>query len=176
MAALVVPLILAASFPLSCSKSARPSARFQPFGVISRGELFHQAAPGCDTQGKGAGDDVGAACGTRRIRSRDGGRTNAMAGAKGRAIACPHEYARIPALVDRSKFRVANFLSDFDTRWRTAPLSPAISFQSRPLRRWRHRVCRKGIRRNDSREPPSIDALVRECLDPLQRECVKKAV
>ena len=41
---------------------------------------------------------------------------NAAPGLKGRAIAGPHDYAQIPALVNRSKLRVANFLSDLNTR------------------------------------------------------------
>src|ERR1700682_3215117 len=35
---------------------------------------------------------------------------NGAAGLKSRAIAGPHDYEQIPALVDRSKLRVANFL------------------------------------------------------------------
>ncbi len=41
---------------------------------------------------------------------------NAAAGLKGRAIAGPHSYEQIPALVERSKARVANFYSDFEAR------------------------------------------------------------
>jgi glutathione S-transferase len=41
---------------------------------------------------------------------------NAAAGLKGRAISGPHDYEQIPALVDRSRLRVANFYSDFDAR------------------------------------------------------------
>jgi glutathione S-transferase len=41
---------------------------------------------------------------------------NAAAGVKGRAISGPHSYEQIPALVERSKARVANFYSDFDAR------------------------------------------------------------
>jgi glutathione S-transferase len=46
---------------------------------------------------------------------------NAAAGLKGRAIAGPHDYEQIPALVERSKLRVANFLSDFDARLTDSP-------------------------------------------------------
>jgi glutathione S-transferase len=46
---------------------------------------------------------------------------NAAPGLKGRAIAGPHDYERIPALVDRSRLRVANFLSDLDTRLAGTP-------------------------------------------------------
>ena len=46
---------------------------------------------------------------------------NAAAGLKGRAIAGPHDYEQIPALVDRSKLRVANFLSDLDARLTDSP-------------------------------------------------------
>jgi glutathione S-transferase len=41
---------------------------------------------------------------------------NAAAGLKGRAIAGPHDYEQVPALVERSKLRVANFLADLDAR------------------------------------------------------------
>jgi glutathione S-transferase len=41
---------------------------------------------------------------------------NALPGLKGRAIAGPHDYEQIPALVDQSKVRVANFLADLDAR------------------------------------------------------------
>jgi glutathione S-transferase len=46
---------------------------------------------------------------------------NAAAGLKGRAIAGPHDYEQIPALVDRNKLRVANFLSDLDARLTDSP-------------------------------------------------------
>jgi glutathione S-transferase len=46
---------------------------------------------------------------------------NAAAGLKGRAIAGPHDYEQIPALVDRSKLLVANFLSDLDARLTDSP-------------------------------------------------------
>jgi len=42
-------------------------------------------------------------------------------GLKGRAIAGPHDYEQIPALVERSMLRVANFLSDLDARLAEAP-------------------------------------------------------
>ncbi|MEA2726309.1 MAG: hypothetical protein QOF70_784 [Acetobacteraceae bacterium] len=41
---------------------------------------------------------------------------NAAAGLKGRAISGPHGYEQIPALVERSKVRVANFNSNFEAR------------------------------------------------------------
>ena len=41
---------------------------------------------------------------------------NAAARLKGRAISGPHGYEQIPALVERSKQRVANFYSDFEAR------------------------------------------------------------
>jgi len=39
---------------------------------------------------------------------------NAVPGLKGRAIAGPHDYEQIPALVERSKARVGNFYADFN--------------------------------------------------------------
>jgi glutathione S-transferase len=41
---------------------------------------------------------------------------NAAASLKDRAIAGPYDYAQIPALVERSKLRVANFYRDFEER------------------------------------------------------------
>jgi glutathione S-transferase len=41
---------------------------------------------------------------------------NTAAGLKGRAIAGPHDYDQIPALVERSKLRVKNFFGDLDAR------------------------------------------------------------
>jgi glutathione S-transferase len=41
---------------------------------------------------------------------------NAVPGLKSRAIAGPHDYEQIPALVERSRQRVRNFYGDFDAR------------------------------------------------------------
>jgi glutathione S-transferase len=41
---------------------------------------------------------------------------NAVPGLKNRAIAGPHDYEQIPALVERSRKRVANFYADFNAR------------------------------------------------------------
>jgi glutathione S-transferase len=41
---------------------------------------------------------------------------NAAPRLQNRAIAGPHDYEQIPALVDRSRKRVGNFYADFDTR------------------------------------------------------------
>jgi len=41
---------------------------------------------------------------------------NAAAGLKGRAISGPDGYEQIPALIERSKQRVANFYTDFEAR------------------------------------------------------------
>jgi glutathione S-transferase len=46
---------------------------------------------------------------------------NTAAGLKGRAIAGPHDYDQIPALVERSKQRVKNFFADLDARLQEAP-------------------------------------------------------
>jgi glutathione S-transferase len=46
---------------------------------------------------------------------------NTAAGLKGRAIAGPHDYDQIPALAERSKLRVKNFLADLDARLTKAP-------------------------------------------------------
>jgi glutathione S-transferase len=55
---------------------------------------------------------------------------NAAAGLKGRAIAGPHDYEQIPALVERSKLRVANFLSDLDARLADAPFVAGDQFSA----------------------------------------------
>jgi glutathione S-transferase len=41
---------------------------------------------------------------------------NAVPGLKNRAIAGPHDYEQIPALVERNKQRVRNFYADFNAR------------------------------------------------------------
>ena len=46
---------------------------------------------------------------------------NAAAGLKGRAIAGPHGYEQIPALVDRSRLRVTDFYADLDRRLAEVP-------------------------------------------------------
>src|SRR3981081_2176928 len=52
---------------------------------------------------------AGVAPNMRRVR-------NSVPGLKGRALSGPHDYEQIPALVERSKRRVANFYADFDAR------------------------------------------------------------
>ena len=46
---------------------------------------------------------------------------NAVPGLKSRAIAGPHDYEQIPALVERSRKRVANFYADFNARLTDVP-------------------------------------------------------
>jgi glutathione S-transferase len=47
---------------------------------------------------------------------------NKIAGLKGRAIAGPHDYEQIPALVERSVLRVKNFFADLNERLGLVPL------------------------------------------------------
>jgi glutathione S-transferase len=53
---------------------------------------------------------------------------NALPGLKTRAIAGPHDYEQIPALVDRSKLRVANFFADLDARLADTPFVAGEEF------------------------------------------------
>jgi glutathione S-transferase len=46
---------------------------------------------------------------------------NAVAGLKGRAIAGPHDYEQIPAIVARGRRRLADFYADFEARLADAP-------------------------------------------------------
>lgn len=46
---------------------------------------------------------------------------NAAASLRGRAIAGPYDYEQIPALVERSRLRVANFIADLDVRLTDVP-------------------------------------------------------
>ena len=46
---------------------------------------------------------------------------NKIVGLKGRAIAGPHDYEQIPALVERSVLRVKNFFADFNERLGEVP-------------------------------------------------------
>src|SRR3979411_1371405 len=50
---------------------------------------------------------------------------NAVPALKNRAIAGPHDYDQIPALVERSRQRVRNFYADFDARVTDVPFLPA---------------------------------------------------
>jgi glutathione S-transferase len=43
---------------------------------------------------------------------------NSAPGLKGRALSGPHDYEQIPALAERSRLRVRNFLADLDARLR----------------------------------------------------------
>jgi glutathione S-transferase len=53
---------------------------------------------------------------------------NAVPGLKGRALSGPHDYEQIPALVERSKRRVANFYADFDARVEEVPFVAGTDF------------------------------------------------
>src|SRR5271166_97552 len=55
---------------------------------------------------------------------------NAAARVAGRAIAGPHDYVQIPALVERSKLRVANFYGDMDARLAEAPVVAGEHFSA----------------------------------------------
>jgi glutathione S-transferase len=55
---------------------------------------------------------------------------NAAPGLAGRAIAGPHDYAQIPALVERSRLRVANFYSDMEARLADVPFVAGESFSA----------------------------------------------
>jgi glutathione S-transferase len=83
---------------------------------------------------------------------------NAAPGLKGRAIAGPHDYEQIPALVDRSKLRVANFLSDLDTRLADAPFVAGDQFSLAGHHcAGDDRLRRKGIRYIASGGAPGAD-------------------
>jgi glutathione S-transferase len=53
---------------------------------------------------------------------------NAAPRLKGRAIAGPQDYEQIPALVERSRRRIANFHADFDARLAAAPFVAGDEF------------------------------------------------
>jgi glutathione S-transferase len=53
---------------------------------------------------------------------------NAVPGLKGRAIAGPHDYEQIPALVERGKQRVMDFYADFNTRLSEVPFVAGFYF------------------------------------------------
>jgi glutathione S-transferase len=55
---------------------------------------------------------------------------NAAPRLAGRAIAGPHDYAQIPALVERSKLRVANFYGDMDAWLAEAPFVAGKCFSA----------------------------------------------
>jgi glutathione S-transferase len=53
---------------------------------------------------------------------------NAVPGLKNRAIAGPHDYEQIPALVERSKQRVGNFYADLNVRLAGVPFVAGDEF------------------------------------------------
>lgn len=53
---------------------------------------------------------------------------NTVPGLKDRAIAGPHDYEQIPAMIDRSKKRVANFYADLETRLKDVAFVAGDSF------------------------------------------------
>ncbi len=53
---------------------------------------------------------------------------NTVAGLKDRAIAGPHDYEQIPAMIDRSKKRVANFYADLEARLKEVAFVAGDSF------------------------------------------------
>ncbi len=53
---------------------------------------------------------------------------NAVPGLKGRAIAGPHDYEQIPALVERSRQRVGHFYADFNARLADVPFVAGDEF------------------------------------------------
>src|SRR5258708_10476363 len=55
---------------------------------------------------------------------------NKIAGLKGRAIAGPHDYEQIPALVERSVLRVKNFFADFNERLGEVPFVAGERYSS----------------------------------------------
>ena len=55
---------------------------------------------------------------------------NASAGMKGRALSGPHDYEQIPALVERSRRRVADFYEDFDSRLDDVPFIAGDDFSA----------------------------------------------
>jgi glutathione S-transferase len=55
---------------------------------------------------------------------------NAAVGLKGRAIAGPHDYEQIPALVERGKQRVTDFYADFNARLSEVPFIAGFYFSA----------------------------------------------
>jgi len=55
---------------------------------------------------------------------------NASERLKGRAIAGPHDYDQIPALVERSRLRVKNFYADLDARLAALPFVAGDHFSA----------------------------------------------
>jgi glutathione S-transferase len=53
---------------------------------------------------------------------------NAVPGLRNRAIAGPHDYEQIPALVERSRLRVRNFYADLDARLADVPFVAGDEF------------------------------------------------
>ena len=86
---------------------------------------------------------------------------NAVPGLKNRAIAGPHDYEQIPALVERSKQRVRNFYADFNARLAEVSVYGGRSILGGRHYRRRHRGLRdQGGRRSDRPRAHGVEALV----------------
>ena len=55
---------------------------------------------------------------------------NTVPGLAGRALAGPHSYEQIPALAERSKARVVNFMADLDMRLKDVPFVAGDQFSA----------------------------------------------
>ena len=121
--------IRAASFRPLCSTTAR-DRRGAGHPALSRGDPSRAAAARCTPKEKALVtmwerrvEQEGFASVMEAVR-------NAVAGLKGRAIAGPHDYEQIPALVERSKARVGNFYAISMPGWREPPSLQAMTSRS----------------------------------------------
>jgi glutathione S-transferase len=85
---------------------------------------------------------------------------NAVPGLKNRAVAGPHDYDQIPALVERSKQRIRNFYADFDIRLAEVPFVAGDEFGRRHYGRRYRRLCDQGSRPSHRSRACGVEALV----------------
>lgn len=103
--------------------------------VLAIWRYLEEAYPAKPLLGTDAADKATVTMWERRVEL-DGfnptmeGVRNAVAGLKGRALSGPHAYEQIPALVERSKQRVANFFVDIDARLSESPFVAGDAFSA----------------------------------------------
>ena len=97
---------------------------------------------------------------------------NAAAGLKGRAISGPHGYEQIPALIERSKQRVANFYTDFEARLKDVEFVAGDRFSAGYHHAGHGRLRDASLRHAHSRRQRRAQALVRRRLGSSECSCL----
>jgi glutathione S-transferase len=97
---------------------------------------------------------------------------NAAAGLKGHAIAGPDGYEQIPALIERSKQRVANFYTDFEARLKDVEFVAGDRFSAVDITTGDGRLRDESLRHARSRRQRRAPALVQGRLGSSECGCL----